>query len=105
VLRNSLSLQHNLAQAGGVLVTIRLRGACMTRRLLVIGLDGVGFDLIAPWVEAGELPCLGRLLAQGTKGPLESTIPPLTGPRVDKLSDRGQPWKTRCLWLDKAQAR
>lgn len=52
----------------------------MTRRLLVIGLDGVGFDLIAPWVEAGELPFLGRLLAQGTKGPLLSTIPPLTGP-------------------------
>ena len=52
----------------------------MTQRLLVIGLDGVGFDLIAPWVEAGELPCLGRLIAEGTKGSLRSTIPPLTGP-------------------------
>ena len=52
----------------------------MTQRLLVIGLDGVGFDLISPWVEAGELPCLGRLMAEGTKGPLKSTIPPLTGP-------------------------
>ena len=52
----------------------------MTRRLLVIGLDGVGFDLVAPWVEAGKLPGLGRLLDEGAQGPLLSTIPPLTGP-------------------------
>ncbi len=52
----------------------------MRRRLLVIGLDGVGFDLITPWVESGKLPHLRRLLAQGTRGTLRSTIPPLTGP-------------------------
>lgn len=52
----------------------------MKRRLLVIGLDGVGFDLITPWVESGKLPHLGELLARGAKGPLQSTIPPLTGP-------------------------
>lgn len=52
----------------------------MGRRLLVIGVDGVGFELITPWVESGKLPHIGRLLSQGAQGPLQSTVPPITGP-------------------------
>lgn len=51
-----------------------------SRRIFVIGLDGVGFPLIDPWIEAGKLPHLERAIAMGTCGLLESTIPPLTGP-------------------------
>ena len=52
----------------------------MTGRVLVIGLDGVGFDRIEPWAAAGKLPVLARLLRRGARGPLLSTIPPVTGP-------------------------
>lgn len=50
------------------------------RRVLVIGIDGGTFDLIRPWAEAGDLPNLGRLMAEGAHGPLESTLPPVTAP-------------------------
>jgi predicted AlkP superfamily phosphohydrolase/phosphomutase len=47
---------------------------------MVIGLDGATYDLILPWVKAGELPVFGRLLEESAWGPLESTRPPLTCP-------------------------
>lgn len=49
-------------------------------RVLVVGLDAATFDLILPWVEAGLLPTLGRLLREGAYGPLRSTLPALTPP-------------------------
>ena len=52
----------------------------MSKRVFVIGLDGVGFPLITPWLEAGELPHLRKLLTEGASGELTSAIPPLTGP-------------------------
>jgi predicted AlkP superfamily phosphohydrolase/phosphomutase len=51
-----------------------------SKRILVIGLDGATFDLIEPWAEASHLPTFRRLLAEGAHGPVESTIPPMTGP-------------------------
>ncbi|NLF14156.1 MAG: hypothetical protein GX597_20425, partial [Anaerolineaceae bacterium] len=42
-------------------------------RVLVIGLDGVTFDLLGPWIEAGELPNLQRLMRQGASGRLQTT--------------------------------
>lgn len=47
-------------------------------RVLVIGLDGATWDLMRPWVEAGDLPHLSRLAAAGSAGPLSSTIPPVS---------------------------
>lgn len=49
-------------------------------RLFVIGLDGATFDLIRPWMQAGDLPNLQGLVQSGVYGDLESTYPPLTGP-------------------------
>jgi predicted AlkP superfamily phosphohydrolase/phosphomutase len=49
-------------------------------RVLVIGIDGATFDLIAPWSKAGDLPNLARLMAEGVHGSLESTLPPVTSP-------------------------
>ncbi len=46
--------------------------------IIIIGLDGATLDLIAPWVEAGELPAIGALLRGGASGRLRSTHPPLT---------------------------
>ncbi|UCG25961.1 MAG: alkaline phosphatase family protein [Chloroflexota bacterium] len=49
-------------------------------KLLIIGIDGATFDLILPWVEAGHLPNLGRLISGGVHGELASTLPPVTSP-------------------------
>ncbi len=47
-------------------------------RVLVIGLDGVTFDLLGPWIEAGELPNLQKLMQQGAWGRLGTTLPPIS---------------------------
>ena len=49
-------------------------------KLLIIGIDGATFDLVLPWVEAGHLPNLGRLIGHGVHGDLASTLPPVTSP-------------------------
>ncbi|HEX3600073.1 MAG TPA: alkaline phosphatase family protein, partial [Lacipirellulaceae bacterium] len=46
--------------------------------VLIVGLDGATFDLMLPWIDAGFLPNLGRLLSGGAWSRLESTIPPIT---------------------------
>jgi len=48
------------------------------RKVGVFGLDGITFDLLQPWLDAGRLPNLARLLAEGASGPLRSTIPPVS---------------------------
>ncbi len=50
----------------------------MMRKVLVIGLDGATFDLLAPWIEKGRLPTLARLIDEGVSGSLESTSPPIS---------------------------
>jgi len=50
------------------------------RRVLVLGLDGGTFDLLDPWMKAGELPFLKSLSARGIRAPLTSVFPPKTIP-------------------------
>lgn len=50
------------------------------KRVLVIGIDAVTLDLLAPWVEAGKLPNIAKLMAQGSYGKLASTIQPISAP-------------------------
>ncbi len=51
-----------------------------TERVLIIGVDSATFDLIEPWVAAGHLPNLAKLMAEGAWGPLASTLQPATAP-------------------------
>jgi predicted AlkP superfamily phosphohydrolase/phosphomutase len=62
-------------------------------RVLVIGIDGGTFDLIRPWAEAGDLPNLVRLMEEGTHGPLESTLPPVTSPAWPTFATGKNPGK------------
>jgi predicted AlkP superfamily phosphohydrolase/phosphomutase len=50
------------------------------RRFLVLGLDGGTFDLLNPWMAAGELPFLSSLVRHGASAPLASVYPPKTIP-------------------------
>lgn len=47
-------------------------------KVLVIGLDGVTFDVLGPWIEAGELPNLQGLMNRGAWGKLRTTLPPIS---------------------------
>jgi predicted AlkP superfamily phosphohydrolase/phosphomutase len=42
-------------------------------KILVIGLDAATMELIEPWVAAGQLPALARLMGEGASGRLIST--------------------------------
>jgi len=47
-------------------------------KVLVIGLDGATFDLLAPWMKEGKLPTLARLMKDGVSGKLTSVFPPIS---------------------------
>ncbi len=65
----------------------------MSRRVLVIGLDGATFRTLAPWAAAGEMPELARLMAAGCHGELRSTFPPLTPPAWSSFMTGKNPGK------------
>ena len=49
-------------------------------RVLLLGLDGMTFDVLQPAFEAGHMNNLNKLLAGGASGVLKSTVPPYTPP-------------------------
>jgi predicted AlkP superfamily phosphohydrolase/phosphomutase len=66
----------------------------MTRKLLVVGLDGGTFDVLEPLMTEGYMPNLERLVAAGSWGDLQSTVPPVTGPAWLSLATGLAPEKT-----------
>lgn len=48
------------------------------RRVLVLGLDGLDWDLVLPWVRRGDMPHLERLMNSGTWGRMETIVPTLS---------------------------
>lgn len=50
------------------------------RRVLVIGLDGGTFRILEPLAQKGKIPNLKRLMEQGFKAELLSTVPPISAP-------------------------
>jgi predicted AlkP superfamily phosphohydrolase/phosphomutase len=50
----------------------------MSKKVLFIGLDGSTFDVLDPLVNKGLMPRLKRFTEEGVRGPLETTIPPIT---------------------------
>jgi predicted AlkP superfamily phosphohydrolase/phosphomutase len=50
----------------------------MSKKVLFIGLDGGTFDVLDPFMDTGVMPRLKRFSEEGVRGPLETTIPPIT---------------------------
>jgi tetratricopeptide (TPR) repeat protein len=50
-------------------------------KVLVLGLDGLDWDLVLPWVQSGRMPNLQRLLEIGTWGVME-TLTPMLSPLI-----------------------
>lgn len=69
-----------------------------TNRTVVVGLDGADFALLDPWLEAGELPALEGLLADGVSGRLDSVLPPVTAPNWKAYSTGKNPGKLGIFW-------
>ncbi len=49
-------------------------------KLLIIGLDGVGLNLVSQLASENDLPNLQAMMKRGMRAPLESTLPPTTLP-------------------------
>ncbi len=49
-----------------------------SQRVWIIGLDGVPWTLLQPWIDAGHLPTLARIQREGASGGLRSSIQFLT---------------------------
>jgi predicted AlkP superfamily phosphohydrolase/phosphomutase len=47
-------------------------------KVIVIGIDGASWDYLDPLLEKGQLPNLRRLIDNGLRGVLKSTLPPIT---------------------------
>ena len=47
-------------------------------KIVILGLDGATFDLLDPWMEQGLLPHCARLVGEGARATLLSTIPPMS---------------------------
>ena len=62
-------------------------------KIVILGLDGATFDLILPWVQAGKLPHLARLLNTGMAGTLRSTMPPMSPPAWNSFMTGTNPGK------------
>lgn len=52
----------------------------MPNRLLMLGLDGLGADVVLRLADKGIVPNLAALIAEGSFGALRATVPPITGP-------------------------
>jgi predicted AlkP superfamily phosphohydrolase/phosphomutase len=50
----------------------------LVKQVLIIGLDGATWTNLRPWMDAGKLPNLGKLVADGASGLLRTTIPPVS---------------------------
>src|SRR5918997_145090 len=50
------------------------------KRVLLLGLDGMTYNVLDPAFEAGHMPRLKSLLDRGAQGVLTSTVPPYTPP-------------------------
>lgn len=63
----------------------------LKKRVLVIGLDGMTYDVLKPLAEAGIMPNCKKLMDAGTWGTLTSTVPPVTGPAWVSFATGKQP--------------
>jgi len=57
---------------------IRERLPDVGRKLLVVGLDGVDWEILLPYVEQGLMPNIARLMGIGTWGEMKTLVPMLS---------------------------
>ncbi|MFW6194547.1 MAG: alkaline phosphatase family protein, partial [Halobacteriota archaeon] len=68
------------------------------RKTIVIGLDGANWDLVAPWIENGDLPNLKYLMDNGCWSDSISQFPTVTCPNWKCYSTGKNPGKLGVFW-------
>ena len=68
-------------------------------RVLVIGLDGAGFEILEPLMKEKRIPNITNLINEGCSGLFESTIPPVTIPAWVSMLTGKNPGKIGCFDL------
>lgn len=69
-----------------------------TRSVMVVGLDGATWDVLQYWMDRGDLPNIQELVKNGTRGILESVVPPVTAPAWKCYSTGKNPGKLGVYW-------
>jgi len=69
-------------------------------KTVVFGLDGAHFELIEPWIEAGHLPNVERVIEYGVAADLESVLPPVTSPNWKAYATGKNPGKIGIFWWE-----
>jgi predicted AlkP superfamily phosphohydrolase/phosphomutase len=69
-----------------------------TPKLIVVGIDGGGFELIHPWLDNDELPNIKFIVRNGIYGDLMSCLPPVTSPNWKCYSTGKNPGKLGIFW-------
>lgn len=69
-------------------------------RVVVVGLDGAGFQLLGDWFEDGTLPTLSALRERGRWAKLRSSYPPVTCPAWRCYSTGLNPGKLGVFWWE-----
>ena len=57
----------------------------MNQKVMIVGLDGGPWALLNNWVSNNKLPTFKRVMNQGSKGILKSTIPCTTFPAIPSM--------------------
>jgi predicted AlkP superfamily phosphohydrolase/phosphomutase len=65
----------------------------MSKRVILLGIDGASPNLLLPWAEQGQLPNLAQVLRKGAYGSLRSTIPPYSAQAWVSMMTGRQPSK------------
>ena len=78
-----LKIVHNYRFVSLLLLTLLLGcqeqpASSSGKRVVVLGFDGMDHRLTQSLMEAGKLPNFTRLAQQGSGGPLETSVPPLS---------------------------
>ena len=55
-------------------------GSQPAQKVVVLGIDGLTFDLLIPWAKEGKLPHFQKLLEEGSSTQLISSVPPSSPP-------------------------
>ncbi|PIR91501.1 nucleotide pyrophosphatase [bacterium (Candidatus Gribaldobacteria) CG_4_10_14_0_2_um_filter_41_16] len=69
-------------------------------KLIALGLDGAGFNLLQPWLDQGLLPNLAALQKKGVSCPLTVCLPPVTSPNWKCFSTGKNPGKLGVFWWE-----
>lgn len=73
----------------------------MSKKAIVIGIDGANWDLIDPWIQNGDLPNLAKLKNGGSWAYNNSYLPPVTFPNWKCYSTGKNPGKLGVYWFEK----